>query len=125
MVIKENQIVEQRAYERFKVYSNAYVTFGSNPSMQCKIIDISEGGISFRYEPGEKPEGKELISILINGGEVLLKDIWFIPFYDCEIKNPNIFSFIKERKCGGKFVDLTSDQNAKLEFFIKNYTSIT
>jgi PilZ domain-containing protein len=119
MISEANQVIEQRAYERFKVNAEAYMVFTSYPSVQCKIIDISEKGISFRYNSKGKPTEKELMTILINEGEVFLKDMWFIPVSDCEIKNT------KERKCGGKFADLTFSQKAKLEFFIKNYTSLT
>ena len=123
MVSKEKQAAELRKNERFKVNTEAYVAFELYSSMYGKIIDISEKGISFKYIPGEKPAGKKRMAILTHGGDVFLKDIWFMPVYDCEIKNSNVFK--KERKCGGKFVDLTSDQTAKLEFFIKNYTSLS
>ncbi|MBW1897685.1 MAG: PilZ domain-containing protein [Deltaproteobacteria bacterium] len=125
MVFEEMQITELREYERFKVNTEAYVAFVPYSSRHGKIIDISEKGLSFKYIPGEKPTGKKLMAILIHGREVFLKDIWFIPVCDCEIKNSKVFNLKKERKCGGKFVDLTSDQTAKLEFFIKNYTSLS
>ena len=116
--------IELREYERFKVNTEAYVAFTPYSSRHGKIIDISEKGLSFKYIPGKKPTGKKLMAIMIQDREVFLKDIWFIPVSDCEIKNSNGFNLRKERKCGGKFVDLTSNQTAKLEFFIKNYTSL-
>jgi len=116
-------ILERRKHKRFTVSGGSSVAFVPYFSKQGQIIDISEGGLSFRYISGEKCLWREFIAILIDRMDLLLKDVPFKTVSDFKIKHVNFFGVKSIRRCGGKFEDLTSAQTAKLEYFIKHYTS--
>ena len=118
-------IVERRKHKRFTVRAGANVAFVPYFSKQGQIIDISEGGLSFRYISGEKSLWREFVAILINRMDFFIKDLPFKTVYDLKIKHVNFFGVKSIRRCGGKLGDLTSAQTAKLEYFIKNYTSLS
>lgn len=118
-------IVERRKHKRFKVSRGKSVSFVPYLSKQGQIIDISEGGLAFRYISGKKGLWREFIAILIDRMDFFLKDIPFKTVYDFKIKHVNFFGVKSILRCGGKFGDLSSAQTAKLEYFIKNYTSLS
>jgi c-di-GMP-binding flagellar brake protein YcgR len=119
----EKPVVERRKYKRFPVNADTSVAFAPYISKQGRIIDISEGGIAFRYISGKKCLWQEWIAILIDRFSLFLKDVPFQAVYDFRISRVNFFGVKPIRRCGGKFRDLTSAQTAKLEYFIKNYTA--
>ncbi len=119
----QKPIVERRKHKRFTVMEGANMAFAPYFSKQGQVLDISEGGLAFRYISGKKILWRELIAILINRMELFLKDVPFKTVYDLKVKHVNFFGVKSIRRCGGEFGALTSAQTAKLEYFIKNYTS--
>lgn len=125
MADKKQLIEERRKHERFTVREGVSVAFVPYLSKQGQIIDISEGGLSFRYISGKKGLWREFIAVLIDRMDFFLKDVPFKTVYDFKIKHVNFFGVKSIQRCGGKFGELTSVQTAKLEYFIKNYTSVS
>jgi hypothetical protein len=124
-LITKKHTVERRKYKRFTVTTDASVAFVPYFSKQGRIIDISEGGLAFRYISGKKGFWREFIAILIDRFDFFLKDIPFQIVSDFQVRRVNFFGVKPIRRCGGKFGNLTSSQTAKLEYFIKNYTSLS
>jgi hypothetical protein len=125
VVADEKPIIERRKHKRFTVRAGASVTFVPYFSKQGQIVDISEGGLAFRYISGGKGPWRGFIAILIDRIDLFLKDVPFKIVFDFKIKRVNFFGVKSMRRCGGKFGDLTSAQTAKLEYFIKNYTLLS
>ncbi|MFO7559416.1 MAG: PilZ domain-containing protein [Desulfobacterales bacterium] len=121
----QKPIVERRKHKRFAVMEGANMAFVPYFSKQGPVIDISEGGLAFRYISAKKILWRELIAILIDRMELFLKDVPFKTVYDLKMKHVNFFGVKSIRRCGGEFGELTSSQTAKLEYFIKNYTSLS
>lgn len=116
--------IEKRKHRRFEAKDGSFVVVWPDFSKQGQIIDISKGGLAFQYiadEEETKGEGAEL--------DILLQDISFylerVPFktaYDIEIQNQSTYVPLKMRRMGVEFGELTPNQTALLDYFIKNYT---
>ena len=66
VVADEKPIIERRKHKRFTVRAGASVTFVPYFSKQGQIVDISEGGLAFRYISGGKGPWRGFIAILID-----------------------------------------------------------
>ena len=90
-----------------------------------QIVDISQGGLSFRYiDIGERPNSslKVKLSIKHNNG-FKLEDIPFKTIYDLRATKEFPFSSTRIRRRGGRFVALSQEQISGLEYVIQNYTT--
>lgn len=117
--------VEQRIHKRFRVRENSYVTLGGPVSKLGQIIDISQGGLSFRYiDIGERPNSslEVMLSIKKNNG-FQLENISFKTIYDLRATKEYPFSSTRIRRRGGRFEALTQDQESGLDYLIQNYTT--
>jgi hypothetical protein len=116
--------IEKRKHKRFEAREGCFVVVWPDFSKQGQIIDISKGGLAFRYIADEEEkisDGAEL--------DILLQDISFylerVPFrtvYDIEIQNQSTFIPLKMRRMGVEFGELTPNQTALLDYFINNHT---
>ena len=116
---------EQRIHKRFRVRENSYVTLGGPVSKLGQIIDISRGGLSFRYiDIGERPNSslEVMLSIKKNNG-FQLEHIPFRTVYDLGASKEFPFSSTRIRRRGGRFVSLSQDQISDLDHLIQNYTT--
>jgi hypothetical protein len=116
---------EQRIHKRFRVRENSYVTLRGPVSKLGQIIDISRGGLSFRYiDIGERPNSslEVKLSIKKNNG-FQLEHIAFKTIYDLRATKEFPFSATRIRRRGGRFVALDPDQISGLEYLIQNYTT--
>ena len=87
------------------------------------VVDISMGGLSFRYiddKPG-KPM-TNLFGIFLGSENILIDKIQSQVIADKIIPQDTSFLQNKSRQCSIQFVDLTSDQQKKLEDFILTKT---
>jgi hypothetical protein len=117
---------QKRKVKRYKVKDLVYVKLRSESKIDIgKILDISEGGISFQYVAnaeklrdystfGISTIGKDLFSI----NRIRSKSI-----SDIELTNASPFNLTKLRRHSLKFGNLTSRQMFKIENFLLNYTS--
>jgi len=96
--------------------------------MLGKIKDISRGGLAFEYiaHEGQK-RGSSEIDILITGDRFYLPKIPSKKIYDIKIGEENEISIdrLETRRCGLQFGELTEEQAAQLDFFLKNHTTGT
>ncbi len=88
-----------------------------------KIIDISEGGLAFRYiNTEDKTSGPCELDIFLSDGNFYLNKVPFKNISDVEMDNVPSLASIRMRRCGLQFGDLTPDQIFDLEYFIENHT---
>ncbi len=138
-------IVEQRAYERFKVHKDAFAlirpataeqlrvedksmaeiacdVYRSKPVRFGRINTISMGGLSLRYITGEEQSNQPLVlDILVAESGYYLENLTFKNISDVEIdENFEINSF-KMRLNRLQFGAMRPAAVLKLEHFIKNY----
>jgi len=89
-----------------------------------QVIDISKGGLAFRYiDIGERPGRSLDLDITIKNNGFHLENIRFESLSDIKATKQFPFSSTKMRRRGGKFSQLNHEQLSHLEYFIQNYTT--
>ena len=122
-VNSRKKIVERRKHKRFKVQDGTFAVLTPHFYNWGQIIDISKGGLAFRYTGNELPPnvssnlGISLANIGFYLGRVPFKAI-----SDFEIDNEVAYSFTTTRRCGVEFGELTLNQISQLEYFMGNHS---
>jgi hypothetical protein len=115
--------IERRKHKRFKVQYGAFAIFQSNVKKLGQIIDISRGGLAFRYiANGERFKGSDELDVLLADNSFHLEKIPFRTISDFVITSEISVNFITTRRCGVRFGELGQDQVSRIEFFINNHT---
>jgi len=119
------ELVERRKHERFQVEDGALAVLRRpwpHPTTLGQIIDISMGGLAFRYIAGEERshEPSEL-EILWGDCSFRLDKIPFETISDFKTANEAPFSSIEMRRNGVQFGELRPEQMSQLEYFIQNH----
>jgi hypothetical protein len=118
----DQQYLEQRKHQRFASKDGAFVNLRDNSNKLGQIIDISMGGLSYRYvENGINP-GEYMLDIFLVGPDFRAESLPVHTVYDCEMKNNDTSEKLKVRRQGVQFQDLNGIQFTLLEHFIENYT---
>lgn len=109
----------RRTHPRYQAKDRALAMVSSAPAgMPYHIIDISKGGLAFRYL-GEKMEGQQITQLDLYYNDALcIKDVPVTSVGDCWTGSD--LTDIR-RNCLA-FTGLTSEQQAQLDLFIKQYT---
>ncbi|MDX2495062.1 MAG: PilZ domain-containing protein [Desulfuromusa sp.] len=108
-----------RSYQRFKAMDRALVLINQGPeSLPYHIVDISEGGLSFRYL-GKKLKRSEITKIsLYHDYKLVVDDLPINAISDYRLQN----NLIPVRRGSIIFKELTDEQLSKLEVFIQSFT---
>lgn len=114
---------EQRKIKRIKVEESARAALSSEGLIVGQIKDVSEYGLSFHYlENGKRPSGTGEISIFLYYKGFMTDRVTCNVMSDLPIFNPSPFNFIRKRRCGVQFMELTPSQKFCLKYFIDNYS---
>ena len=108
-----------RAHQRFSAVDRALVLINSeSETLPYHIVDISEGGLSFRYL-GKKLKRSETKKIsLYHDYKLIVDDLPINTVSDYRLQD----NLVPVRRSGVSFNELTSRQLSKLEAFIQNFT---
>jgi len=119
----KKDLAERREYNRFEAQEGAFAALRGPVNKLGQIIDISKGGLAFRYiDTGVRPDKSFDLDIsLINNG-FHLEEVPCKSIFDSEIINEFCFSSIPMRRLGVQFTELTHNQTSQLEYFIQNHT---
>jgi c-di-GMP-binding flagellar brake protein YcgR len=120
-------IVNERRCVRFQVPSDtAYAVLRRHwprSSIMGNIVDISLGGLSFRYIVSEKCSYRSShIDILLTDGSFRLNKVRVNTISDLKVDSETSLNFAT-RRCGMQFVDLTDKRESDLRYFIETYTT--
>ena len=108
-----------RSYQRFKAADRALVLVNQGPeSLPYHIVDISEGGLSFRYL-GQKLRRSEVKKVsLYHDNKLIVDDIPIKTISDYRLRD----NMVPVRRGSIRFKELDSEQLSKLEAFIQSFT---
>ena len=118
--------IEQRIHKRFKAKDGTFAVLKNHTESHTlgQIIDISKGGLAFKYIiNGKSIEGKDRLDIFFTGHGIKLKNIRFKTISDLAIENQISFSSVFMRRCGIQFKNLKIEDRNQLDEFIQLYTS--
>jgi hypothetical protein len=113
--------IERRKHERLQGKDGALVSLGAEIKRMWHLMDISKGGLAFRYLGGmEEPQLFSELVLLTKEASFCLEKIPFTVVADCEM-NGRFLSIYTLRRCGVQFGKLTTDQTVQLRYFIAKF----
>jgi hypothetical protein len=126
---KRKGFADRRQHKRFQVYDGAFAVlrprsdiWGQVIDIVGQIVDISQGGLMFRYIAGENRSHEPFkLDIVLTGDSFRLDNIPFEAVSDMDMTDPLSFSSTTMRRQGLQFGALTHDQKARLQYFTQNY----
>jgi len=123
---------EHRRHERYQVPEGSFVTLGPSNSILGQILDISMGGLAFRYmnSRSEAPRHESYLDIYLTEGDLCLaavpvKAVSDFETYDtvtCKADGPLPVSCRGMRRCGVQFGEMTEGQMSQLASCIQSQT---
>lgn len=126
-MVGRKRTIERRRSKRFKAVEGAYAAISPNSNKLGQIIDISMGGLCFKYidteNESEIKEKRNKESIFLSSMGYYVGDLPFQTICDYELTDTPSFSSMKVRKRHVKFTDLTFKQLFDLDYYLKNNVS--
>ncbi len=126
-MVGRKRTVERRRNKRYKAVEGAYAAISPNSHKLGQIIDLSMGGLSFKYiDTSNDERDSERISedaIFLSSMGYYVGDLPFKTVSDYEVTNAPSFSSMKVRKRHLKFTDLTFKQLFDLDYYLRNNVS--
>ena len=113
---------DKRENSRFWIQEYAYAVLRPSSKKVGQIVDISRGGLSFRYpDTGEEQIESFELDIFLVGDDFYLDKIPFktVSERDMEIELPD--QSLTMKQCGVKFDELTLEQIERLDLLIQKY----
>lgn len=126
-MVGRKRTIERRRHKRYKAVEGAYAAISPHSHKLGQVIDISMGGLSFKYidttsddiEFEQSPEE----SIFLSSMGYYVGDLPFKTISDYEITNAPSFSSMKIRKRHVQFTDLSFKQLFDLDYYLRNNVS--
>ncbi len=126
-MVGRKRTIDRRKHKRYKAAEGAYAAISPNSHKLGQVIDISMGGLSFKYidttnndtDFEQSPEE----SIFLSSMGYYVGDLPFQTISDYEITNAPSFSSMKIRKRHVQFTDLSFKQLFDLDYYLRNNVS--
>jgi hypothetical protein len=127
-MVGRKRTVERRKNKRYKAVEGAYAAISPHSHKLGQIIDVSMGGLSFKYidtsgdddtENDNLPEE----TIFLSSMGYYVGDLPFKTIADYEVTNAPSFSSMKVRKRHVQFTDLSFKQLFDLDYYLRNNVS--
>lgn len=126
-MVGRKRTVERRKNKRYKAVEGAYAAISPNSHKLGQIIDISMGGLSFKYidtsDDGRDKDTADEETIFLSSMGYYVGDLSFKTVSDYEVTNAPSFSSMKVRKRHLQFTDLTFKQLFDLDYYLRNNVS--
>jgi hypothetical protein len=113
---------EQRRYKRFQVPGGVVVGFGPRANKVGQVVDVSMGGLAYRYVGCEESCDASHLDIFATDNDFYMGAVPFKTVSDFQVVDRPPPSPMSMRRCGVQFRKLSRKQNAKLEYFIQKHT---
>ena len=112
---------ERRKYKRFQVPIGTFVGFGPYFGKVGEILDLSLGGLSFRYMGIDEPNGSSYLDIFLIDNDFYIRKLSFVTVTDFATVTEMAPISTTLRRRGVKFRTLTRQQRSDLEHFIDRH----
>ncbi len=118
---------ERRKSKRYKAAEGAYAAISPSSHKLGQIIDISMGGLAFKYidtkNEAAKDQNQSEESIFLSSMGFYVGNLPFKTISDTEVTNTPSFSSMKVRERHVQFTDLSFKQLFDLDCYLKNNVS--
>jgi hypothetical protein len=115
-------VADHRKHKRFQVPPGVFVGFGPHVNKVGQMIDLSLGGLAFRYIGSKESQNGSHLDIFMADNDFYLGSIPFKTVSDFEIVQTTPSSSMTMRRSGVRFGKLTSKQRSELEYFLQHHT---
>lgn len=126
-MVGRKRTIERRRNKRYKAMEGAYAAISPNSHKLGQIIDISMGGLSFKYidtsGDDETPQMPMDETVFLSSMGYYVGDLPFEVIADYEVTNAPSFSSMKVRKRHVRFKDLSFKQLFDLDYYLRNNVS--
>jgi len=126
-MVGRKRTVERRRNKRYKAVDGAYAAISPNSHKLGQIIDISMGGLSFKYIDTSNDDKYENQipeeTVFLSSMGYYVGDLPFQVVSDYEVTNVPSFSSMKVRKRHVQFTDLSFKQLFDLDYYLRNNVS--
>jgi hypothetical protein len=113
---------EKRRFRRFQAPRNAFALLRGPDGRLGQIIDISKGGLAFRYvSNGRQPRRSFQLDIFLANNGFHLEKVSFRAVSDFEVSKQALANSVTIRRCGVQFDELNQDHISRLEYFLETY----
>jgi hypothetical protein len=113
---------ELRKHKRFQVPGGVFVGFGPRANKVGQIVDVSMGGLGYRYVGSEDSSDGSHLDIFVTDDDFYMGAVPFKTVCDFQVVDRVPASPMTMRRCGVQFGKLSRKQNAQLEYFIQQHT---
>jgi len=126
-MVGRKRTVERRKNKRYKAVEGAYAAISPNSHKLGQIIDVSMGGLAFKYIDTSSDDAAGHIqseeTIFLSSMGYYVGDLPFETISDYEVTNAPSFSSMKVRKRHVRFTDLSFKQLFDLDYYLRNNVS--
>ena len=123
MATAHKEMLERRKHKRFQVQDDAIAVLRPVVDLRGPIIDISRGGLAFRYISSKESSGQSSkLDILLPDLSFYLGHLPIRTVHDFEVTSEYTLGNTKTRRCSVQFRELTQKQISQIENFMKNHT---
>lgn len=127
-MVGRKRTVERRKNKRYKAVEGAYAAISPNSHKLGQIIDVSMGGLSFKYidtsnEDESDNESTREETIFLSSMGYYVGDLPFKTVSDYELTDAPSFSSMTVRKRHVQFKDLSFKQLFDLDYYLRNNVS--
>ena len=119
------ETLEQRRHKRYKAKEGAFAVIRKQAKTKTlgQILDISDGGLAFKYIANGKPANSDhTLDIFYAGLGIQLRSLTFLTISDFPMEDQPTFSSIRMRRCGIQFTGLGEEHKSQIIEFINYYT---
>ncbi len=117
---------ERRKNQRFQVKERVFAFPEQHVCELGQILDISRGGLSFRYIDDREPStaGSFTLDLFMHGNDFCIKKLRVRTASDISLEEDynSLITPIQLRRRGVQFLDLSEEQLSELNQFLKNCT---
>ena len=117
---------ERRKFKRYRVDEGLYAVCGANSPRMGRILDISEGGLSFSHRNLEKiPRSGTEVTILFDGNQTTRPFHFKFdakPVSEIKIRKQTKAK-ISRKRCAVQFTEMTCYRKKWLKQIIENHTN--
>jgi len=123
-MVGRKRTVERRKNKRYKAVEGAYAAISPKSRKLGQIIDISMGGLCFKYidtsNTDEQDDQLPEETVFLSSMGYYVGDLPFKTVDDYEVTNTPSFSSMKVRKRHVQFTDLSFKQLFDLDYYLRN-----